>query len=51
MYEKRTDASGKSSCGAFSSTGNWFHGLWHGVWQDVHITVKELLPIVIACAV
>ena len=46
-----SDASGKMGCGAFSSLGKWFQWLWHGVWQDVHITVKELLPIVIACAV
>ena len=46
-----SDASGKMDCGAISSLGKWFQGLWHGVWQDVHITVKELLPIVIACAV
>ena len=46
-----SDASGKTGCGAFSLLGKWFQGLWHGVWQDVHITVKELLPIVIACAV
>ena len=35
-----SDASGKTGCGAFSLLGKWFQGLWHGVWQDVHITVK-----------
>lgn len=29
--------------------GKWFQCEWKGAWSDVHITAKELLPIVIAC--
>ena len=46
-----TDASGSWGCGAFISTGQWFQFPWPEVWKEVHITVKELLPIVVACAV
>ena len=44
------DASGAGGCGAFTSTGQWFRCEWRGAWKDEHITAKELLPIVIACA-
>lgn len=47
-----TDASGSWGCGAYASSGHWFQYQWPaGTWEGVHITVKELLPIVIACAV
>ena len=46
-----SDASGHWGCGAFCSTGNWFHFRWPDIWNAVHITVKKLLPIVVACAV
>ena len=46
-----SDASGCWGCGAFSSEGLWFQFRWPEVWAGVHITVKELLPIVVACAV
>ena len=45
-----SDASGTWGCGAFLSSGEWFQCEWRGAWQDVHITAKELLPIVLACA-
>ena len=44
-----SDASGWG-CGAFSSTGKWFQCSWPSTWASVHITVKELVPVVIACA-
>lgn len=43
-----SDASG--GCGAFLSSGQWFQCQWPATWGTVHITVKELLPIVLACA-
>ena len=46
-----TDASGSWGCGAFTSSGQWFQFAWPEVWKGVHITVKELLLIVVACAV
>ena len=45
-----SDASGTWGCGAFSDSGRWFQCEWQGAWSDVHITAKELLPVVIACA-
>ena len=38
-------------CRAFTDSGNWFQLQWLPGWEGVHITVKELLPIVIGCAV
>ena len=46
-----SDASGRWGCGAFSSSGTWFQFRWPPAWDAVNITVKELLPIVVACAV
>ncbi len=46
-----SDASGTWGCGAFISTGEWFQLRWPQIWKGVHITVKELLPIVVACAI
>lgn len=45
-----SDASGSWGCGAFTSTGCWFQLKFPDSWDDVHITVKELLPIVLAAA-
>ena len=45
-----SDASGTWGCGAFLSSGEWFQLEWPESWSDTHITVKELLPIVIAVA-
>ena len=46
-----SDASGSWGCGAFCDSGAWFQLPWGGAWESVHITCKELLPIVVACAV
>ena len=45
-----SDTSGSWGCGAYSSEGEWFQLKWPEAWSEVHITVKELLPIVIAVA-
>ena len=45
-----SDASGTYSCGAFSLLHGWFQLEWPEIWLPVHITAKELLPIVIAAA-
>ena len=37
-------------CGAFSSIGEWFQYQWPVSWQELDITVKELLPIVLVVA-
>ena len=44
-----SDASGWG-CGAFSSSGRWFQCKWPESWAPIHITIKELAPVVIACA-
>ena len=46
-----SDASGRWGCGAFTEKREWFQFCWPASWDNVHITVKELLPIVVACAV
>ena len=46
-----SDASGRWGCGAFTDEGDWFQFRWPEIWDQVHITVKEMLPIVVACAV
>ena len=46
-----SDASGNWGGGAFLDTGQWFQCQWQGAWDGVHITAKELLPIVIASIV
>ena len=38
-------------CGAFSSHGEWFQLVWPESWLQLHITVKELLPVVISIAI
>ncbi len=45
-----SDASGSWGCGAFTSSGCWFQLRFPESWDNVHITVKELLPIVLAAA-
>ena len=45
-----TDASGKWGCGGYTSTGEWFMLEWPYSWKSIHITVKELLPIVMGVA-
>lgn len=46
-----SDAAGTSGCGAFTTNHHWFQILWPEGWQSIHITAKELLPIVVAAAV
>lgn len=46
-----SDASGGWGGGAFTSSGEWFQVQWPESWATVHITVKELAPIVVAAAV
>ena len=45
-----SDASGKWGCGAFHND-KWFQLRWPDAIQETHITVKELVPIVLAAAV
>ena len=45
-----SDALGSWGCGAFESSRKWFQIPWRGSLESVHITVKELLPVVVACA-
>ena len=45
-----SDASGKWGCAAFCGS-DWFQLPWQGRWEGVHITIKELLPIVLAGAI
>ena len=42
-----SDASGSWECGAYTSTGKWFQLMLSDDWSGIHITVKELLPIVL----
>ena len=44
------DASGRLGCGAFSSDGQWFQYRCPASWESVHITVKELVPLVVSAA-
>ena len=48
-----SDASGSWGCGAFNSLveAAWFQLRWPESWSSVHITAKELVPIIIAVAV
>ena len=52
LYEKSvvSDASGKWGCGAFSED-KWFQLRWPAGLQDCHITVIELVPIVLAAGI
>ena len=46
-----SDASGSWGCGAYLSSGKWFQLELPSSWDSIHITMKELLPIVIGAAV
>ena len=46
-----SDASESWGCGAYTSAWEWFQLRWPPSWESIHITVKELLPIVVAAAV
>ena len=45
-----SDASGSFGCGAFVSTLGWFQLQWPADWHAVHITAKELVPVMLASA-
>ena len=45
-----SDASGSWGCGAFTSAGEWFQLKLPETWESVHITIKELLPVVMGIA-
>ena len=45
-----SDASGTWGCATPWDTC-WFALTWEGTWKDVHTTMKELLPIVLGCAI
>ena len=45
-----SDVLGSWGCGAYTSWGQWFMLQWPTSWATFHITVKELLPIVLAVA-
>ena len=46
-----SDASDNWGCGTFNSELDWFQLQWPSSWSTLHIMVKELAPIMIACAV
>ena len=46
-----SDASGSCGCGAFDPDCGWFNTLWPSHWSQVEITIKELVPVIIAAAV
>ena len=46
-----SDASGSWGCGVFTSAGECFQLELLSSWDGIHITIKELLPIVIGAAV
>ena len=48
--ELTSDASGSWGCGAYTSDGKWFQLQLPESWSDIHITIKELLPIVLGVA-
>ena len=49
-YQLTTDASGNWGCGGDTSTGEWFMLELSYSWRSIHITVKELLHIVMGVA-
>ena len=46
----QTDASGSWGCGPLFE-GRWLQLQWSPQWSEVHIMAKEILPIVLSCAV
>ena len=46
----QTDASGSWGCGAFFYP-HWFQYAWPAEWAPINIMAKELVPIIISCAV
>lgn len=47
-----SDASGTWGCGAFClPSEEWFQLQWSSNWQDLHISAKELLPLVVSAII
>ena len=46
----QTDASGVWGCAGFLS-GRWIQWQWPNEWAPIHIMAKELVPIVLCCAI
>ena len=47
-----SDASGSWGCGAFClPSTEWFQLQWSPEWQSLHISAKELLPVVVSAAI
>ena len=46
-----SDASGSYGCGTFVPDIAYFNLQWPPHWVDVDISIKELAPLVIACAI
>ena len=46
-----SDASGTWGCRAVSDTGRYFQLIWPESWSQVNITVKEMVPVVIAVVI
>ena len=49
-YQIQTDASGSWGCGGYFSS-QWFQPPWSAEWSAVSIMAKELVPIIISCAI
>ena len=49
-YYIQMDASGSWGCGAYFS-GSWLQLHWSAEWSPIDIMAKELVPIVLSCAV
>lgn len=48
--EVTSDASGSYGCGALSIMHGWFQLKWPNSWDTVDITVKEMVPVIVAAA-
>ena len=47
-----TDASGAWGCGAYwGGRGRWIQAQWNAEWQPKNITLKEMIPVVLATAI
>ena len=45
-----TDASGSFGCGGVLMSSQWFNFAWPESWAAVDISVKELVPVVVAAS-
>ena len=46
-----SDASGSWGCGAVNDSAHWFQVKWPQAWDQYHISMKEMVPVVIAIAI